>query len=113
MVPAKIPSPEITSLDLTSSGIVIIIWCTGFEGDFSWLKVAGAIDQDQQPCHVDGIGTAAGLYFPGLDFASNRKSGTILAAAEESRTIVAHLLGRIERGSVTGRRKAAAGPSRR
>ena len=113
VVPAKIPSPEITSLDLTASGIGTIIWCTGFEGDFSWLKVAGTVDPDQQPYHVDGICTAAGLYFPGLDFASTRKSGTILAAAEESRTIVAHILGRIERGSVTGQREAAAGPSRR
>ncbi len=97
VTPAKIPLPPITALDLTASGIRTIVWCTGFDGDFSWLKVPGATGPDQQPSQVDGIGTAGGLYFPGLDFASTRKSGTILAAAEESRTIVAHILGRLGR----------------
>ncbi len=96
VVAAKLPTPPITSLDLAARGIGTIIWCTGFDGDFSWLKVAGAIGPDQQPCHVDGIGTASGLYFPGLDFASTRKSGTILAATEEAQRIVAHIFGRLE-----------------
>ena len=97
VVAAKVPSPPITSLDLKANGIGTIIWCTGFDGDFSWLKVAGAIGTDQQPCHVNGIGVASGLYFPGLDFASTRKSGTVLAATEEARTMVTHILGRLGR----------------
>ena len=75
VVAAKVPSPPITSLDLKANGIGTIIWCTGFYGDFSWLKVAGAIGTDQQPCHVNGIGAASGLYFPGLDFASTPQIG--------------------------------------
>ena len=94
VVPAKIPSPPITSLDLKDSGVSTIIWCTGFNGDFSWLKVSGALGEDGQPLHIDGIGVASGLYFPGLDFASTRKSGTVLAAAEESARMVAHILKR-------------------
>jgi putative flavoprotein involved in K+ transport len=43
---------------------------------------------------VNGIGTTSGLYFHGPDFAATRKSGTILAAADETRRIVAHILGR-------------------
>jgi putative flavoprotein involved in K+ transport len=97
VVPPKIPSPPITSLDLETSGIGTIVWCTGFDGDFSWLRVPGAIGADQQPSHVDGIGAAGGVYFPGLDFASTRKSETILAIANESRTIVGHILGRLDR----------------
>lgn len=95
VVAARLPSPPITALDLAARGIGTIIWCTGFDGDFSWLKIAGAIGPDRQPCHVDGIGTTSGLYFPGLDFASTRKSGTILAAADETRRIVAHILARL------------------
>ena len=91
------PTPPIDSLDLADDGIGTIIWCTGFDGDFSWLKVDGAVDANRQPSHVDGIGRAAGLYFPGLDFAATRKSGTILAAAEEARTIVTHILARLGR----------------
>lgn len=97
VVPAKLPSPPITSLDLKDSGIGTIIWCTGFDGDFSWLRIIGAIGEDQQPLHLDGIGAVSGLYFPGLDFASTRKSGTILAAAEESLRMVAHILERLGR----------------
>jgi putative flavoprotein involved in K+ transport len=95
VVPPKTPVPPITSLDLETSGIGTIVWCTGFDGDFSWLRVPGAIGPDQQPSHVDGIGTASGVYFPGLDFASTRKSGTILASLDESRTIVGDILGRL------------------
>ena len=95
VVPPRIPSPPIMSLDLETSGIRTIVWCTGFDGDFSWLKVPSAIGADQQPSHVDGIGAASGIYFAGLDFASTRKSGTILVSAEESRAIVGHILGRL------------------
>jgi putative flavoprotein involved in K+ transport len=97
VVAAKIPSPPITSLNLKDSGISTIIWCTGFDGDFSWLRVAGAIGADQQPIHLDGIGAVGGLYFPGLDFASTRKSGTILAAADESSRMIPHILDRLGR----------------
>jgi putative flavoprotein involved in K+ transport len=97
VIPAKIPSPPINSLDLKDSGVGTIIWCTGFDGDFSWLKVPGAIGDDGQPRHLDGIGAASGLYFPGLDFASTRKSGTVLAAAEESARMVPHILKRVGR----------------
>ena len=95
VVAPKIPSPPITSIDLETSGITDIVWCTGFKGDFSWLKIPGATTADQQPSHVDGIGTVDGIYFPGLDFASTRKSGTILAIVDESRTIVRHILQRL------------------
>jgi putative flavoprotein involved in K+ transport len=93
---AKLPSPPITSLDLAAYGIRTAIWCTGFDGDFSWIKVPGALTANRQPNHVSGIG-AGGLYYPGLDFAATRKSGTILAAAEEARTMVADILGRLGR----------------
>jgi hypothetical protein len=36
-----------------------------------------------------------------LDFASTRKSGTMLAAIEESRAILTHILERLGRSSLT------------
>ncbi len=97
VVPPRIPSPPITSLDLAARGVSTIVWCTGFDGDFSWLKVPGAIGTDQQPRQVDSIGGASGVYFAGLDFASTRRSGTILASSDEARLIVGHILGRLGR----------------
>lgn len=96
VVAPKLPSPPITSLDLADRGINTLVWCTGFDGDFSWLKVPGALTSDGQPAHVNGFGTAGGLYFPGLDFAVTRKSGTILAAGEEADAIVADIRRRMD-----------------
>jgi putative flavoprotein involved in K+ transport len=87
-----VPSPPIHSIDLAGSGISSIIWCTGFSGDFSWVKLPGALDAAGQPIHKDGIGTVPGLYFAGLDFASTRKSGTIPAVAEEADHLVDHIV---------------------
>jgi putative flavoprotein involved in K+ transport len=86
-----VPSPPIRSIDLAASSISSIIWCTGFSGDFSWVKFPGALNEAGQPIHEDGIGTVPGLYFAGLDFASTRKSGTIPAIAEETALLVDHL----------------------
>jgi putative flavoprotein involved in K+ transport len=93
-VAPSVPSPPIRSIDLAASGISSIIWCTGFSGDFSWLKLPGALDAAGQPIHQDGIGTFPGLYFAGLDFAVTRKSGTIPAVADEADHMVSHIVNR-------------------
>lgn len=90
-VEPRLPSPPIRSIDLAASSISSIIWCTGFSGDFSWVRLPGALDADGQPIHEDGIGTVPGLYFAGLDFASTRKSGTIPAVAGEAALMVDHI----------------------
>jgi len=71
-----------------------VVWCTGFKGDFSYVKLAGALDAAGQPIHKDGVGVLPGLYFAGLDFGSTRKSGIILAVADEATRLVEHILGR-------------------
>ena len=90
-VAPRLPSPPIRSIDLAASSISSIIWCTGFSGDFSWVRLPGALDADGQPIHEAGIGAVPGLYFAGLDFASTRKSGTIPAVAEEAAHMVDHI----------------------
>jgi putative flavoprotein involved in K+ transport len=87
-----IPSPPIRSIDIAESGITSIIWCTGFSGDFSWIKLPGALDEAGQPIHEDGVGAVPGLYFAGLDFALTRKSGTIPAVPEEAELLVSRLV---------------------
>ncbi|WP_246778432.1 flavin-containing monooxygenase [Rhizobium mongolense] len=87
------PDPAIGSLDLSRSGITSVVWCTGFKGDFSYVRLPDALDAAGQPVHTDGVGVLPGLYFAGLDFASTRKSGIILAIAEEAPRLVGHILG--------------------
>ncbi|MEY9164773.1 putative flavoprotein involved in K+ transport [Sinorhizobium fredii] len=91
MIAPRLPSPPIRSIELATSGIRSVIWCTGFRGDFQWIKIPDTIDDDGQPIHQNGIGFVPGLYFSGLDFASTRKSGTIPGIAEEAARLVNHL----------------------
>jgi putative flavoprotein involved in K+ transport len=55
---------------------------------------AGALDARGQPVHEEGVSIQPGLYFTGLDFASTRKSGTLLSLAEEGPRLINHLLAR-------------------
>jgi len=93
-VAAHLPNPTVRSLDVVESGITTVVWCTGFRGDFSWANLPGVLDAQGQPVHEDGVATLPGIYFAGLDFASTRKSGTILAIAEEAHRLVEHIVGR-------------------
>jgi pimeloyl-ACP methyl ester carboxylesterase len=94
IVAARLPKPPIRSLDLAGCGITTVIWCTGFQGDFSWVRLPGVLDAWGQPVHEDGVAALPGIYFAGMDFASTRKSGTILAIAEEAPRLVEHIAGR-------------------
>lgn len=88
---ALLPSPPIHSLDPAESRITTVIWCTGFNGDFSWVRLPDVLDAHGQPVHQDGVASRPGVYFAGLDFASTRKSGTILAIHEEAPRLVEHM----------------------
>lgn len=87
-VEASLPNPPISALDVVRSKIVTVIWCTGFKGDFGWVQVPGLLDAAAQPLPVDNISNVPGIYFAGLDLASTRRSGTILAIAQEAARIV-------------------------
>ncbi|UWU17143.1 flavin-containing monooxygenase [Rhizobium sullae] len=93
-VEPRVPDPRIRSVDWIASGVRSVVWCTGFTGDFSWIRLPGALDTAGQPVHEDGVGTIPGLFFAGLDFGSTRKSGTIPAIAEEAARLVERLVGK-------------------
>ncbi|MER9772799.1 NAD(P)/FAD-dependent oxidoreductase [Mesorhizobium sp. M0220] len=93
-VAAQLPNPAVRSLDAAESGITTVVWCTGFKGDFSWVRLSGLLDPEGQPVHEDGVAALPGIYFAGLDFASTRKSGIILAIAEEAHRLAEHIVRR-------------------
>ncbi|TDW25271.1 hypothetical protein EV128_119143 [Rhizobium azibense] len=93
MTPLVRDTPRIGSLDLSRSGITSVVWCTGFKGDFSWMRLPGALDGVGQPVHADGVAALPGVYFAWLDFASTRKSGIILVIAEEAPHLVEYIVG--------------------
>jgi putative flavoprotein involved in K+ transport len=93
-VAPRLPDPPIRSLNPAEDGIASLIWCTGFEGDFGWVRVPGVLDAHGQPLHEEGVTAQPGLYFAGLDFGSTRNSGTLLSLAKEGQQLVSHLLAR-------------------
>lgn len=91
VVPPRFPQPPILALDLAARGINTVIWCVGFTGDFSWLKVPGALDAAGLP-RQKACTSVPGIYFAGLDTPEAFKAGTILVAGEESARIAAHMM---------------------
>ena len=66
----------VLELNLTETGITSILWATGFDVDYSWLKV-NAFDEEGKPKHERGISAEAGIYFLGLPWQSRRSSSFI------------------------------------
>ena len=96
VITPKLPNPPIRSLDLIACGVVTVIWCTGFEGNYDWVNVPGTLDDRGQPRQNNGVGAVPGMYFAGMDFAVTRKSGTIMAVDEESRSLTEHIVARLQ-----------------
>jgi len=71
-ITASCASP-ITSLDLKENHINTIIWSTGFDADYSYIKLP-VFDSNGKLKHKDGIPIYPGLYFLGYPWLRSRKS---------------------------------------
>ena len=86
----KYPStPSI--LNLKSTQVSTIIWCTGFTADFSWLKLP-VLDDSGFPIHKKGVSSTPGIYFVGFPWLNKRKSGLIYGVAEDAENIAQKII---------------------
>ena len=83
-------SDEITNLNLSRAGVSSVIWCTGFDADWSWVEVE-VFDQGGRPRHSNGITESPGLYFLGMPWLSARKSGILFGVSDDAARIVEHM----------------------
>ena len=74
---------ERESLDLAAAGITSVIWCIGFQPDFSWLE-APVFNGRGHPVHVRGVTAQAGLYFLGLPWLHTWGSGRFSGVARDA-----------------------------
>ena len=76
VAPASLPLmvPEISSLDLRRERVSAIIWATGYEYDYSWLRLP-VFDRRGRPLHQRGVSPVPGLYFLGLHWMHTFRSG--------------------------------------
>ena len=83
---------EVFFADGSNLDVDAVVWCTGFENDYSWLDIPGAIGPDGLPQHRDGISTAdARVGFLGLGWQRSRNSALVGGAGPDASHIVERL----------------------
>ncbi|MDA1280496.1 MAG: NAD(P)-binding domain-containing protein [Chloroflexi bacterium] len=78
------------SLNLGSSGITTIIWATGFEYDFDWIKLPVTGGRNY-PDQLRGVTRFPGLYFMGLQWMFGSKSAQFIGVGEDAEYVANHV----------------------
>ena len=86
----KCVTDPILELNLDEAGINSIVWATGFDVDYSWLKV-DALDKNGKPKHERGISAEPGVYFLGLPWQSRRGSSFIWGVWQDAKFLADHI----------------------
>lgn len=73
-------------LNLKEKNITSVIWTTGFNMDFSYIKLP-VLDHQGCPQHTHGVSKVDGLYFLGLPWLRSRKSGVIFGICDDAQFI--------------------------
>ena len=100
-VTASVKGATIDALQLGRAlDVRAVVWCTGFEGAFSWLHVP-VLNERGEPVHDRGVAVGEpGLYFVGLHFLSAMSSSMVHGVGRDA----AHVADVIaNRASVTRR----------
>jgi putative flavoprotein involved in K+ transport len=84
---------QLQELDLEDANINTVIWATGYAFDFSIVQIP-VFDQDGYPVGNRGITGYPGLYFIGLPWLHNAKSGLLFGVGQDA----AHIAADINRG---------------
>jgi putative flavoprotein involved in K+ transport len=75
-----------------------VIWCTGFDPDFSWIDLPIFGDDEHEPTHHRGVvASQPGLYFVGLHFLYAMSSGFLPGVDRDAEHIVHAILARAGR----------------
>jgi putative flavoprotein involved in K+ transport len=86
------PEVEAGELELAGSGITSVIWCIGFQPDFSWVQVP-VFNGRSYPGHNRGVTAHKGLYFLGLPWLHTWGSGRFSGVARDAQYVVEQLSG--------------------
>ena len=71
-----------------------VVWCTGFESDFSWIDLP-VFDEERAPLHDRGVvSSEPGLYFLGLYFLYAMASQLVGGAARDADYVVRQIASR-------------------
>jgi len=83
----------ITELNLEEAGISTLIWAIGYTFDFGLVKLP-VMDPDGYPIQKRGVTRYQGLYFLGLPWLHNRRSGILFGVGDDAAYLAAHIASR-------------------
>ncbi len=87
------PTAEIVELDYEQENIGTVIWCTGYQADFSWIEIP-IFDGKGYPGHERGVTAVWGLYFLGLPWLYTWGSGRFSGIARDATFLADYLAAR-------------------
>jgi putative flavoprotein involved in K+ transport len=77
---------SVTALNLRENNISSIIWSTGFNVDFSYIKLP-VFNTEGKLMHKDGIQATPGLYFLGYPWLRSRKSPILFGILDDAKFV--------------------------
>lgn len=87
------PSEEELSLNCKQANIGAVVWCTGYQTDFSWVEVP-VFDGKGYPGHERGVTSVRGLYFLGLPWLYTWGSGRFSGIERDANYLSDHIAAR-------------------
>ncbi|MDR3574188.1 MAG: NAD(P)-binding domain-containing protein [Anaerolineaceae bacterium] len=79
------------NLDLKEAGIQAVIWATGYQFDYRIVRLP-IFDYDGYPIQKQGLTNWPGLYFIGLPWLVNQKSGLLLGVGQDAAYIASQII---------------------
>jgi putative flavoprotein involved in K+ transport len=79
---------QVPVLDLKEANVTTVVWATGYSFDFSMVRLP-IFDSDGYPIQKRGITDYPGLYFVGLPWLHNAKSGLLFGVGQDAAYIAA------------------------
>jgi putative flavoprotein involved in K+ transport len=92
---ASFEQPERDELDVSQANIRSVIRATGYSFDFSMVRLP-VFDADGYPIQHRGVTSYPGLYFVGLPWLHNAKSGLLFGVSEDAEYIASHIVNHSE-----------------
>ncbi|WP_338653493.1 NAD(P)/FAD-dependent oxidoreductase [Sporosarcina psychrophila] len=77
--------------DSTTLEVSNIIWATGFQQEYEWLRMEDVIGNKKEIIHNRGVSPIKGLYFLGLPWQSRRGSSLLQGVGYDAEYIVEHM----------------------
>ena len=87
------PREAPTWLDLEKENVRAIVWATGYERRYSWLKVP-VLDKHGEIQHDGGVTPVSGLYVLGMRFQKRKYSNLIDGVGRDAEDLSAHIADR-------------------